>query len=111
MSGETIGVSERDWKLFLKKLSEWQESYMEKLIPEYQQILNADEPASEKFWKLKERLDLDQQKKGVVLHDVRRSTMYEDIIQLIEEGVISLSDLDEFSEDVRDRMHSFFRCR
>ena len=35
--------SEEDWKLFRKKIPEWQESYMDKLNKEYIEILNGRE--------------------------------------------------------------------
>ena len=32
---QELGCTEADWKLFRKRLPEWQERYMEKLIEEY----------------------------------------------------------------------------
>lgn len=40
---------EKDWKLYRKKLPEWQEAYMERLIKEYVELLAEDKAASEKF--------------------------------------------------------------
>ncbi|WP_327240938.1 hypothetical protein [Ruminococcus gauvreauii] len=42
--------SEKDWKLFRKKLLEWQEAYMDKLNKEYIEPLSAEGNASDKFW-------------------------------------------------------------
>lgn len=44
------GVAENDWKLFRERLPRWQESYMEKLIGEYMEMLGGEGLASEKFW-------------------------------------------------------------
>ena len=45
--------SEKDWKLFRKKISGWQEAYMERLNREYIALLNEEGDASESFgnWK------------------------------------------------------------
>ena len=48
--------SEKDWKLFRKKISGWQEAYMEKLNREYIALLNEEGDASDKFWKLEKRI-------------------------------------------------------
>lgn len=45
-------VSKTDWKLYRRRIGEWQEAYMEKLIQEYVQLLSAEEKASDKFWML-----------------------------------------------------------
>jgi len=37
-----MDINERDWKLFRKYLPDWQENYMEKLIKDYIEFLNAD---------------------------------------------------------------------
>ena len=40
--------SEKDWKLFRSKISDWQEAYMEKLNQEYIEMLSGDGYASDK---------------------------------------------------------------
>ncbi|MDD6651229.1 MAG: multidrug transporter [Eggerthellales bacterium] len=93
-------VKESDWKLFRKRLPGWQESYMEKLIGEYMEILSGEGRASERFWALEERIREDKKCPGVIVHDMRRSTMHYEIARLVRDGVITLDDLDGFSEDV-----------
>lgn len=46
---------EKDWKLFKKKLGGWQESYMDRLIEEYKDILNSDALSSDKYWTLRKK--------------------------------------------------------
>lgn len=46
---------EKDWKLFKKKLGGWQESYMDRLIEEYKDILNSDALSSDKYWALRKK--------------------------------------------------------
>ncbi|MBQ3544318.1 MAG: hypothetical protein IJA34_04945 [Lachnospiraceae bacterium] len=45
-------VSKSDWKLFRARIGDWQESYMERLLQEYVELLSGEENASEKFWKV-----------------------------------------------------------
>lgn len=47
---------EKYWKLFKKKLGGWQESYMDRLIEEYKDILNSDALSSDKYWTLRKKI-------------------------------------------------------
>ena len=96
-------VNESDWKLFRKKLPGWQENYMNRLNQGYAAILAGSGNASDKFWELEERINKDKYDVGVSAR-MSRSKMHENILSLLEEGAITLDDLDEFSEDVKDRM-------
>ena len=95
-------VNESDWKLFRKKLPDWQESHMEKLTQEYAVILAGSGPASDKFWELEKRINEDKLHVGVVAR-MSRSNMYHNLLALIDEGVITLDDLEEFSDDLKGR--------
>ena len=93
--------TEADWKLFKKKIPEWQENYMERLIWEYIQLLSDNRAPSEKFWELDRRINEDKNSVGVRL-EMTRSSFIKNIVQLIHEGVIHLTDLDEFSDTFKD---------
>ena len=95
-------VIEKDWKLFRELLPEWQEAYMERLIKKYIELLSSDRQASDKFWKLDKRIKQDKRRTGVLARDVKRSNMFQLIIDLIYEEAISKDDLIEFSEYLRD---------
>ena len=60
-------ISKADWKLFRARLAQWQEHHMENLVREYQQILKEDGLASDRFWKLDERIQKDRKHPGVIL--------------------------------------------
>ena len=60
-------MNETDWKLFRKKLPDWQENYMCKLNKEYAAILAGSGKASDRFWELEKRINEDK-------HDVSVST-------------------------------------
>jgi len=99
-------VIEKDWKLFRKLLPGWQEAYMERLTMEYIELLSSDRQASDKFWELDKRIKQDKRCTGVLARDVKRSNMFQLIINLIYEEAISEDDLNEFSEDLRDAVNT-----
>ena len=96
-------VNESDWKLFRKKLPEWQENYMNRLNKEYAAILAGSGNASDKFWELEKRINEDKDDVGVSAR-MSRSNMHGNILSLLEEGAITLADLQDFSDDLKDRM-------
>ena len=99
-------VIEKDWKLFRKLLPGWQEAYMERLTMEYIELLSSDRQASDKFWELDKRIKQDKRCTGVLARNVKRSNMFQLIINLIYEEAISEDDLNEFSEDLRDAVNT-----
>ena len=94
-------VVERDWRLFKELLPQWQERYMERLIDQYIEILNGGSEASSRFWALEERINRDKLSSGVIANDIRRSTMHREIANLLIDSVITLDDLDGFTEDIK----------
>ena len=74
---------------------------MEKLIGQYVEMLNGDSEASSRFWALEERLNRDKLSSGVIVNDIRRSTMHREIANLLIDSVITLNDLDGFTEDIK----------
>lgn len=99
-------VAESDWKLFKKMLPQWQERYMEKLIGQYIEILNGSGEASSRFWALEERINRDKLSSGVIANDIRRSTMHREIANLLIDNVITLNDLEGFTEEIK----SYAQC-
>ena len=93
---------EKDWKVFREKLPEWQEAYMERLIKEYAELLNSDKAASEKFWALDKRIRADRQSFGVRVNEESGSKLKNILTGLIIEHVISVDDLQDFSEELRE---------
>ena len=45
-------VKESDWKIFRKRVPQWQEDYMKKLNKEYINILSRNGSAAKNFWDL-----------------------------------------------------------
>ena len=100
--------SKSDWKLFRSRIGGWQENYMERLVKEYIQLLNSSEDASDKFWKLEERIKKDRKHPGVIL-EMRKSDMLYDIVALINHDVITEEDLDGFSDDLKEKVNFFLK--
>ena len=93
---------EKDWKLFREKLPERQKAYMGRLINEYVELLSSDKAATEKFWSLDKRIRADRQSFGVRVSEESGSKLKNILTGLIIEHVISLDDLQDFSEELRE---------
>ena len=98
--------TKRDWILFKNKIADWQESYMVRINKEYIELLSEDANPSEKFWRLEKRIKEDRRKTGVQL-EMSRSNLISNIISLINEGVISFENLEEFSDELKETVSAF----
>ena len=94
-------VSKSDWKLFRTHIAKWQENYMKRLVQEYIELLSGTEKASKKFWKLEERVKKDKKHPGVLI-ELSKGNMIYDIAMLIKSGVVTTSDLDGFSDELKE---------
>lgn len=104
-----VEISKSDWKLFRSKIAGWQEAYMDKLNHEYIELLSGDAPASKKFWGLEERIKQDKKSPGVLIN-LRKCSAYWDIATLVHDGAITMDDLTEFSDDLKDAV-KLILCR
>ena len=98
--------SEKDWKLFRNKISDWKEAYMEKLNKEYVALLSGKGNASDKFWKLEKRIREDKKDCGVQC-EMSRSNQFYIMLSLLNEGAIFMEDLEDFSDDLKEIMQHF----
>ena len=97
-------VKEKDWKLFRKKLPDWQEAFIEKLNNEYVSILSDSSTSSaQRFWEVEKRIKRDRRFTGVIC-EMRRSMMHYNLLSLLDEGAITLSDLDDFSDELKNEI-------
>ena len=101
-------MNETDWKLFRKKLPDWQENYMCKLNKEYAAILAGSGKASDRFWELEKRINEDKHDVSVSTR-MSRSNMFGNILSFLDKGVITLDDLEDFSEELKEHM-TFMRA-
>ncbi len=68
-----IDINEADWKLYRSRITNWQESYMERLCQEYAAVLTSDKNASDRFWEIFDRIKVDSIKTGVIARNARSS--------------------------------------
>lgn len=98
---QKMQISEHDWKIFRNKIPDWQERYMERLAADYITLLQSEKKASAKFWELEKRIKQDKKSPGVLI-DMRRSTAINNIVNMVLDEVISLDDLEAFSDDLKE---------
>lgn len=96
-----VEISKADWKLYRERLPEWQEHFMEGLVKEYIELLSSPGNASDHFWELEERIKKDKKNPGVLI-EVRKSDALWDIAMFVGRKIITMEDLDGFSDDVKD---------
>ncbi len=103
-----VEISKADWKLFRERVSGWQEHYMEQLNKEYIELLNSPGNASDHFWELEKRIKQDKKHPGVLI-ELRKSTAIWDIAYFIRDEVITMDELEGFSEDLIDAVKLILR--
>lgn len=99
-----VVISKNDWKLFREKLPDWQEHYMEQLTKKYIELLSSSGNASDHFWELEKRIKKDKRHPGVIL-EMKKSDAIWDIAMLVGENVITMDDLEGFSQDLIDAVN------
>ena len=95
--------SKADWKLFCACIGEWQETYIKRLNEQYIEILSGDGLASDKFWKLNQRIQEDKKNLGVKM-SLRKPDIALTLVNLLHENVISLDDLNGFSKELQENV-------
>ena len=98
--------AKRDLALFRSKIGSWQEAYMGRLCDEYIELLSGDGDPSEKFWQLDKRIRSDRRNPGVRIEMTRTNFLY-NIIALINNNVISIEDLEDFSDELKKTVNAF----
>lgn len=105
-----IEISKSDWKLFRERVPDWQEHYMERLAEKYIEILSGPGNASDHFWELEKRIRQDKKNPGVLL-EMKRSSAIWNIAMLVGNEVITMGDLEGFSQDLIDAVDLILRRR
>ena len=91
----------KDWALFKERVVIWPENRMAKLCSEYVELLSSSVPSADKFWALEERIRHDKRKTSVCLR-MSRSEMPFAILRLLDEGSITMDDLSDFSDEMKE---------
>ena len=96
-----VAISKADWKLFRERVPVWQEHFMERLTKEYIDLLSSPGHASDHFWELERRIKNDKKHPGVLL-SMDKSEAIWDIALFVKKKVITIEDLDGFSQELID---------
>ena len=94
-----------DWLLYQKLLPIWHTNYVAKLLVSYEEILQQDKGITVKFWELYQKINMDKNHPGVNLR-LNKSTMLYEIAVLIRENVITYSDIEGFSDELKMKIRS-----
>lgn len=76
---------------------------MEKLVKEYADYLCSEIPASTKFCELEKRIKQDKKNPGVLI-ELSKSDMMWDLAGLIRRNIITIEDLAEFSDELKEEV-------
>ncbi|MBR5090454.1 MAG: multidrug transporter [Ruminiclostridium sp.] len=92
---------ESDWKIYRELRSVWIENYMERLCKKYSDLLASDTSATDRIQELYDSLQKATRKTDIIVRD-SRTYMKQNICYLLEEGVITLNDLEGFSHELQE---------
>lgn len=100
---------ESDWKLFRVKVVDWQENYMARLNQKIIKILSDENKTqSDRFWKASKILASEKKSVGVVC-ELKRSMLNWNIVSLINQKVITMDDLSDFSSELQEHIALMMR--
>lgn len=100
---------ESDWKLFRVKIVDWQENYMARLNQKIIKILSDENKTqSDRFWKASKIIDSEKKSVGVVC-ELKRSMLNWNIVSLINQKVITMDDLSDFSSELQEHIALMMR--
>lgn len=100
---------ESDWKLFRGKIVDWQENYMARLNQKIIKILSDENKTqSDRFWKASKILASEKKSVGVVC-ELKRSMLNWNIVSLINQKVITMDDLSDFSSELQEHIALMMR--
>lgn len=98
--------TETDWKIYKSKLPIWQEKYIASLLKKYNEIINDCSDSSKRFWHLESEINKDKNYPGVTV-ERKRSNMISTLVTFLNDGVIGISDIDDFSEELKETVKKF----
>lgn len=73
-------------------------------MKQYIKLLSGEGDASEKFWKLEECIKKDRKHPGVIM-ELDKGEMIYDIAILIRKKVITIADLEGFSDELKESVN------
>lgn len=71
-------------------------------------LLSGDERPETKFWAWEKRISNDKIDAGVVV-EMKRSKLIDNVVALLDEGAITMNDLEEFSDEFKEKVRFLAR--
>lgn len=97
---------EKDWIIYKKNIGIWQERHMKRLLNEYQKIINSSDNAANVFWLLEKRINKDKKCSGVIV-ELRRSAMFNQLLDLVINNVITIDEISIFSIELQENIKRY----
>lgn len=101
-------MDENDWVLFKTRMPLWRERHLEKLLNRYEEIIEGDESAEERFYTLQKRIDKDSWC-ALFSVEMSRSKVLINLMRLLNERIITIEDLDGFTPGLRENVMAFMK--
>jgi len=99
-----MAISKNDWEKYQEKIGVWQERYIAKLLDEYVNLISdGSMHPSQRFWSLEKKIEEDKISFGVQCELVKSYALMQ-IYELLANGTINGSDLNDFSRPLKENM-------
>lgn len=101
---------ESDWKLFRTLIPVWRERYVERQLAKIQNTLQQkDASPTEVFWSVHDITKKQAKVLTECFDNISRSSMHIYLVTMYSYKIITLGDLNDFSEELRTWAGSVFR--
>ena len=107
-----MDIKESDWKTFRKLRELALDRHCQRALKDVQQLLgNRDDSNLERYSKLGALLQDRDETIAIAFNDPRRSTAFIQLANIVAEDLLTKTELNQFSEDLRERIESVTRVR
>ncbi len=99
---------ESDWKVYSKRVSEWRDRYLAEKNRQIMAVLSdAGKTPTDQFWDAKEMMENEARILEDCLGHYSRSNMLFSLMSMFHHGLVREEDLQEFSDQLRQRISAF----
>jgi hypothetical protein len=103
-----VTLTESDWKLFRKMVTDLRERYLKEKNEELVSTLtDCDKTPTEQFWDTFDKMKKHKRILQECFDDHRRSTMVEKMALMCRFGLLKDNDLKEFSVELQERLKQY----
>jgi hypothetical protein len=103
-----VTLTEEDWKLFRKMVTDLRERYLKEKNEELiGALIDQDKTPTEQFWDTFDKMKRQKRILRDCFDDHRRSTMVEKMALMCRFGLLKENDLKEFSVELQERLSQY----